>query len=412
MGKNKAGLIAVVDVGSSKVVCFIARVQPSGEIRVIGIGHQLAQGLRGGAISDLKQAERSIVAAVHSAEQMAGETIERVVLNVTCGHPTSSRVKVELPVSGGQIGDKEMRRVIEQGRTAIHENGRVIVNIEPLTFALDDESGIRDPRGLYGSRLRANLHVVTASSAPLRNLAACLSHCHLEVGDYAESAYAAGLACLSEDERELGVCVIDMGGGVTKYAVFNDGKYVYTGAVPVGGMHVTNDIARGLSTSTANAERIKTLYGSAIATSSDAREMIDVPQLGEEDLDEPNLIPRSMLVGVIRPRLEEIFEMIRSELETSGFDRVAGKRAVITGGASQLMGMRELAAQVLGKQVRHAAPMMIEGMADSTANASFSTAVGLLQYAAQARKRLGGGGLRDAHEPFWKRFSFWTRETT
>src|SRR6185312_13496804 len=222
-------------------------------------------------------------------------------------------------------------------------------------------------------------------SSSLRNLASCIGRCHLEIAALVMSPYAAGLAALVADESELGVTIIDMGGGTTTIAVFFDGNLVFSDSVPVGGGHVTNDIARGLSTPIAHAERMKTLYGSAIASPSDEREMISVPQVGEEDDGQANHVPKSLLVGIISPRLEETFELVRNRLEASGYDKVAGRRVVLTGGACQLPGTRELAGLILDKQIRIGRPLRVAGLAEATGGPAFSTCVGLLNFALSER---------------------------
>jgi cell division protein FtsA len=229
------------------------------------------------------------------------------------------------------------------------------------------------------------MHIVTAPVASVRNHGVALARSHLEVEAIVVSPYAAGLACLVEDERNLGVTVIDMGGGTTTIAVFFEGNLIFADAVPVGGMHVTNDIARGLSTPLAHAERMKALFGSAISSTLDEREMIAVPQIGEEDDGHVNHVPKSMLVSIIAPRVEETFEMVRNRLEASGFDKMAGRRIVLTGGACQLHGVRELAALILDKQVRIGRPTRISGLAEATHGPAFSTAAGLLHFAVSER---------------------------
>jgi cell division protein FtsA len=246
----------------------------------------------------------------------------------------------------------------------------------------------------------------------VRNLAHCIGRCHLEIAGLVVSPYAAGLACLVEDESDLGVTVIDMGGGTTSIAVFYDGNLVFTDSVPVGGGHVTNDIARGLSTPVAHAERMKTLYGSAIASAADERELITVPQVGEEDETQANHVPRSLLVGIISPRLEETFEMVRDRLESSGFDKIAGRRVVLTGGACQLPGTRELAALILDKQIRIGRPLRIEGLAEATGGPAFSTSAGLVHFALSERAETPQRGRALTEEPggLFVRFGHWIRE--
>ncbi|MBT3307794.1 MAG: cell division protein FtsA, partial [Alphaproteobacteria bacterium] len=258
---------------------------------------------------------------------------------------------------------------------------RELVHTIPVGYSVDGNRGVRDPRGMFGERLGVNMHVVTALSGPVRNLETSVQRCHLEVQDKVVSSYASALSTLVEDETQLGVTCIDMGGGTTSIAVYFDGELVHTDIIPVGGCHVTNDIARGLSTPLDQAERMKTLYGSVLASSSDDREIIKAPLVGEAKGAEANNIPRSMLIGIIRPRIEETMEMVRDNLAEAGFDKVAGQRVVLTGGASQLTGVRELCATILDKQVRMGRPRAIDGMAEAIAGPAFSTPVGLLHYA-------------------------------
>lgn len=378
------GLLAAIDIGTSKICCFIARIGDDGRPSVIGIGHHISRGLRGGAVIDMEQAEMAILTTVHAAEQMAGETIQEVVLNLSGGYPASQTIGVEVPISGREVGDHDLQRVLMQGSQINGSHERRLIHSIPVGYSIDGSKGIRDPRGMYGDRLGVDMHVVTAAAGAVKNLTTCVGRCHLNIRALVVSPYASGLASLVDDEMDLGVTVIDMGAGTTTLAVFFDGHAVYTDSVPIGGGHVTNDIARGLSTPLVQAERMKTLYGNCIGSPSDEREIIHVPQVGEEDSGLTNQVPKSILVGVIQPRLEETFELVRSRLEASGFDRVAGRRVVLTGGASQLSGVRELAALVLDKQIRMGRPIRIHGLADATGGPAFATAAGLLSYALQS----------------------------
>ncbi|MBX6320555.1 MAG: cell division protein FtsA [Rhodospirillaceae bacterium] len=377
------GLIAALDIGTTKVCCFVARVDSEGRPHVAGIGHQLSRGVRNGTIVDMDAAERAILATVHAAEQMAGETISDVVINVSGGYPASQTIGVEVSINGHEVDDSDLRRVLEQGQ-AINGNGeRQLIHSIPVSYTIDGSRGIRDPRGMYGEKLGVDMHVVTAAAGSIRNVTTCVGRCHLDVRALVVSPYAAGLAALVEDEMELGVTVVDMGGGTTTLAVFFDGNVVFTDSIPIGGSHVTSDIARGLSTPLTHAERMKTLYGHCMPTPADERETISVPQVGEEDAGQATTVPRSILVGIIQPRLEETFELVRSRLEASGFDKVAGRRVVLTGGASQLAGVRELAGLVLDKQVRIGRPIRVAGLAEATGGPAFATCAGLLTYAVQ-----------------------------
>ncbi len=385
-GVGKNGLIAALDVGSSKVCCFIAEENPGGQPRVLGIGQQASRGLKNGAIVDLDKAEGAILNAVHAAEEMAGVTIDRVLVNLSCGYPASSSIGIEVAISGHEVGEADLQRAFEQTRNANclkgeTEAGRQPIHFIPTSYSIDGNRGIRDPLGMFGEQLGVSLHIITAASSAVRNLGSAIQRCHLLPAGYVVSPFASGLATLVEDEKDLGVTLVDLGGGTTTIAVFFEGKVVYTDIVPVGGNHVTSDIARGLSTTLTHAERIKTLFGHAIPSPSDEREMIDVPQVGESDEDNVHQVPRSLMIGIMRPRLEETLELIRSRLEESGFDKVAGRRVVLTGGASQLPGLRELAGLVLDKQVRIGKPHAVAGLAEATSGPAYSCCVGLLSYA-------------------------------
>ncbi|HXZ02297.1 MAG TPA: cell division protein FtsA [Stellaceae bacterium] len=405
------GTIGIVDIGTTKVCCFIARCG-GGETRIVGIGHQVSRGVKNGVIVDIEAASQSILAAAHAAEQMAGETLAEVVVNLSGGFNASRLIKSDIALNGREITDGDMRRALDHGHGLKEPPDRVVIHSIPVGFAVDQSRGIRDPRGMYAQRLGVNMHVVTAQAGAVRNLATCIGRCHLEIAALVVSPYAAGLAALVEDESELGVTVIDMGGGTTGVAVFFDGNLVFTDTVPVGGGHVTNDIARGLSTPLAHAERMKTLYGSAIASAADERETITVPQVGEEDESHANHVAKSLLVGIISPRLEETFELVRDRLEHSGFDKIAGRRVVLTGGACQLPGTRELAGLILDKQVRVGRPLRIDGLAEATGGPAFATSAGLVHFALSERAETPRRGRALTEEPagVFHRVGHWLRE--
>ncbi|MBV8778195.1 MAG: cell division protein FtsA [Alphaproteobacteria bacterium] len=382
--RARTGLAAALDIGTTKVCCFIGRAEANGP-SVLGIGHQLSRGLRAGAIVDLETAAESIANAVHAAEEMAGETVSRVVVNLSGGFAASRIVKAEIAVDRREIGDFDMRQVLERGYQMRDGADRQVIHSIPVGFSIDDSRGIRDPRGMIGTRLGVNMHIVTAAAPAVRNHSAAIARAMLDVNALVVSPYAAGLACLVEDETNLGVTLIDMGGGTTTVGVFVGGNLVFADSAPVGGGHVTNDIARGLSTSVAHAERLKALFGSAISSTLDEREMIAVPQIGEEEDGHAAHVPKSMLVNIIAPRIEETFEMVRNRLEAAGSDKIAGRRVVLTGGACQLHGVRELAGLILDKQVRIGHPLRIKGLAESTHGPAYSTAAGLLHFAMSER---------------------------
>jgi cell division protein FtsA len=387
--RPRGSLIAALDIGTSKICCFIARVEDD-KPRVLGIGHQISRGVRSGTMINLEAAGTSVLNAVHAAEEMAGETIQQVVANLSGGFSASRIIRAEIGITGREITDADMRRVLEHGYLMREPGDRQVIHSVPVGFSVDDSRGIRDPRGMLGERLGVNMHVVTASAASVRNHASAVGRSHLEVDALVVSPYASGLSCLVEDEIGLGVTVIDMGGGTTTIGVFFDGNLIFADYVPVGGGHVTNDIARGLSTPIAHAERMKTLFGSAMSSSTDEREMIAVPQIGEEEDGHVNHVPKSLLVGIIAPRIEETFELVRNRLEASGFDKVAGRRVVLTGGACQLHGAREFAGLILDKQVRIGRPQGVAGLAEATGGPAFATTAGLLHFALSERAEVAG----------------------
>ncbi len=411
--KVRSGLVAALDLGTTKACCLIAKPLAEGGFEVVGIGHQISHGLRSGTIIDMERTEATIRATVEAAEQMAGENIRNVIVNVSCGAPQSRLIAYEVSIAGHEIGDNDLRRLLDPaGLPESEKNERELIHLIPVGYSVDGNKGVRDPRGLHGDRLGVNMHIISAATGPLRNLEQAIARCHLDVCGKVVTPYASALSCIAEDESNLGVTCIDMGGGSTSISVFFDGELVHIDSIPVGGVHVTNDIARGLSTPLVHAERMKTLYGSAIPTPSDDHEIIKVPLIGEEESGETNQVPRSVLVGIIRPRIEETFEMIRNRLTEAGFDKVAGRRIVLTGGASQLPGVREMATAILDKQVRHGRPRPIAGLAESVSGPAFATAVGLLHFAFNNPAEEAKSAYRPLDEPSGRfaRLGQWLRE--
>jgi cell division protein FtsA len=337
--------------------------------------------VRSGAIVDMEVAQSSILTTVTAAEQLAGERLRSVFVSVTGGRLGSRSCGAQISIVGREVEDADLRKVLNHGYAVREPDERALLHCIPTGYSIDGSRGIRDPRGMFGDTLSVNMHLVSAGTGALRNLATCVERCHLDIEAMVAAPYAAALACLVEDEMDLGVTLIDMGGGTTTVAVFYDGHVMFTDSVPLGGGHVTNDIARGLSTPLVHAERMKTLYGPATASPSDDRELIDVPLIGEDQTGHPNHVPRSMLVGIIAPRLEETIELAKNRLDASGVAQLAGRRLVLTGGASQLQGVRELAALILGKQVRMGRPLRVSGLAEAVSGPAFSVSAGLLGYA-------------------------------
>jgi cell division protein FtsA len=407
----RSGLITALDIGTTKIVCFVAR--PTGTAaEIIGIGHRISKGVRNGNIIDMDAIEACVVAAVEDAEQLAEENVRDVVLCISGGAPQSRLISFDVAISGHEIGDADLRRALDPAWLyARQSDDRRILHTLPVGYSINGSPGVRDPRRMFGEKLGVKMHVITADASAVRNLEGCIERCRLNVEANVAAPYASGLACLVEDEKEMGVICIDMGGGTTGISVFVDGEVIHTDSVPLGGTHVTNDIRRGLSTPLAHAERMKSLLGSVIPSASDDQEIIKVPLVGEEERDE-NEITRAILVGIIRPRLEEIFELVRAKIEAAGIDAEVGRRIVLTGGASQLNGVSQLAAEILDRQVRLGRPAHFKGLADSTNGPAFSTSAGLIQFALNERAEQSVTSFRsmEMSNNRMGRFGQWLRE--
>ena len=415
--KPRGSLLAALDIGSQKIACFIGRVcDDNGGVEILGVGYHASQGIKAGAVVDIDAADRAIRQSVHTAENMAAEAMKGfplrdVIVNVPGLQTDTYNVSATIQIAGQVVTDNDMRRALAKAQDQIISANYELIHTIPVHCAIDGQEGIREPRGMTGQTLEAGIHMVTGDLSPLQNMASCVERSHLDIEALCAAPYASGLASLVEDEMDLGCTVIDMGAGITSIAVFQAGSMIFTDSIPVGGWHVTNDIARGLTCSHADAERLKTLYGSAMMTNSDESELIDVPQLGETDQHAPHQVPRSLLIGVIQPRLEEILEMVRNRLDESGLGTNIGRRVVLTGGASQLPGLRDLAQMILDKQVRLGKPIRLTGLPDAASGAAFSTAAGLLTYMttrqhempAEIMASVEGGNL-------WDRFRYWWKE--
>jgi cell division protein FtsA len=388
---DKNRVVAALDIGSTKICCLIALASPAkhrppgseeqSTLRVLGVGHQASRGVKAGAIIDVDEAEKAIRLAVDAAERMAQRTISQVWVNVSGGRPHSSAHSGSVKTRNGEVSDLDLAAVTRQALETVKPGKRTVLHVAPVQYQLDDAKGLKSPVGMFGETLGVDLNVVTCEAAHMRNLALAIERCHLSIAGTVITPYAAAKSALADDERALGVTLIDMGGATTGVAVFHGGNLVHSSIVPIGGQHITNDIARGLSTTIAHAERMKTLWGSAIPSLMDERETVAVPLLGERGVDTIHQVPRSMLTGIIRPRLEEIFELVRDRLEESGGGWLGGGRVVLTGGASQLSGVREVAAQWLDRQVRLGAPAQMQGAPDSARAPGFAVVSGLLNYA-------------------------------
>jgi cell division protein FtsA len=387
---HRSAVIAALDIGSSKVACLIARLRPHGPqqvltrrshaVEVIGFGHTGSRGIKAGGVVNLAQAEEGIRQAVDAAERMASVEIESVVLSISAGRLAGELFGADIDIIGSGVSDGDIARVLAAGSRHSLRDGRAVLHSLPVGYSIDGADGIRDPRGMLGGRFGVDMHVATTDIAAARNLMLAVERCHLSVEAMVASPYVAGLSVLADDEGDLGAAVVDMGAGTTTIAVFINGRFVHVDGFALGGQHVTMDIARGLNARITDAERIKTLYGSVLAGGSDERDMITVPPINEDERDQTQFVSRATLVQIIKPRVEEILEMVRDRLAGSAFAADARGHVVLTGGASQLTGLPDLAARILGRPVRVGRPLGISGLPDAAKGAAFAVAAGLLVY--------------------------------
>jgi cell division protein FtsA len=412
---EKSEIVAALDLGTSKICSAIAKVNEqatsdaTSSLRIVGLGHQVSKGLKGSNIVDLDALEDSILNAVHSSEQQAQRNISGVYVNIPAGATLSQTVRNEMYLSGATVDESHLRKLLTLGRDSVIAADRHIIHILPISYELDGVRGIRDPKGMVGDKLSVFLHIVSAPVGFVRNVMACIGRCHLDVKGFVASAYASGLATLVDDEMELGVTVIDMGGGHTSMASFYEGALLNVSTINIGGNIVTQDIARGLATPLSQAERLKTLYGSVLPPSADDREPIMITQMGESHSNFSNQISKKTLTHIIRARVEETFELVLRKMKTSDVDPIVYQRIVLTGGASQMQGIRDLALQIFGRPVRVAHPSGLTGMGDLITSPAFATCAGLLRYSIQDLKG-DKGILPQSKIGGWNRLNSWFKQ--
>jgi cell division protein FtsA len=386
---RRSAIVAALDIGTSKIVCLIAQLKPqppqdalrqrSHGIEILGIGHTEARGMKAGAVINMAEAEQAVRHAVDLAERDASVQLESVVLSMSCGRPGSEFYAVNVNVAGSSVTDGDVARALAAGCDHSVRDGRVVLHSMPIGYALDGVRGVGEPRGMLAREIGVDMHVVTADIAAARNLMLLVERCHLEVETMVASPYVAGLSTIADDDADIGAALIDLGAGTTTMAVFSSGRFTYADGFAMGGYHVTMDLARGLNTRISDAERIKTFYGSVLAE-SDERDMITVPAVNDDDREGPRLVSRASLVRIIKPRVEEILEMVRDRLAASPFASEPRAHVILTGGGSLLTGLPELAAQILNRPVRVGRPIGMAGLPEAAKGPAFAVATGLLVY--------------------------------
>lgn len=390
----KRGVVAVLDIGTSKFACLVLRFDPESteaeavegigsldnhaNMRVIGAATTRARGVEFGDIVSMEEAERAIRTAVQGAQKMADVRVDHVIVCFSGGRPRSYGVHGDTDVEEGAVTHFDIARVLAECDVPDYGAGaREAIHALPVNFMVDNRQGLSDPVGLVGNRVGVDLHLLTVGSRTIQNIMHCVRRCDLELCDLVISSYASAKSALVEDEKELGAACIDLGAGTTGVSIFMRKQMIFADSVRIGGDHISRDICQGLEVPRQVAERLKTFHGGLLATGVDDRDIIEFASPIDEIAGERRSVTRSELIGIIRPRVEEIFDDVRGLLDAAGFDYMPSQRIVLTGGGSQMPGIEELALRILGRQVRCGRPLRIQGLPQAATGPSFSAVVGL-----------------------------------
>jgi len=394
--RDDRNLLVGLDIGTSKVVAIVAEVSPEGRIEVIGIGSSASRGLKRGVVVNIESTVQSIQRAVEEAELMAGCEINSVYTGIAGSHVKSINSHGIVAIRDKEVTASDVERVIDAAKAVAIPADQRVLHVLPQEFIIDSQEGIPEPIGMSGVRLEAKVHLVTGAVSAAQNIVKCVQRCGLTVEDIVLEQLASSYAVLTEDEKELGICIVDMGGGTTDIAVFCGGAIQHTAVIPIAGTQVTNDIAVSLRTPAQYAEEIKIKYACALSQLANPDETIEVPSVGDRP---PRRLARQTLAEVVEPRYEELFQLVRSELRRSGFEELIAAGIVMTGGSAKMEGAIELAEEVFHMPVRLGVPQYVDGLVDVVRNPIHATGVGLLLYgqgvlqaraeAAQAKFSLG-----------------------
>ncbi len=379
-------MIVALDIGTSKVVCLVGEVGLDGIVDIVGIGSHESRGLKRGVVVNIESTVHSIQRAVEEAELMAGCKIHSVTVGVAGSHIRSMNSHGIVAVRDGEVMEHDLERVIDAARAVAIPADQKILHILPQEYVIDNQEGIREPLGMSGVRLEAKVHLVTGAVNAVQNIEKCVKRCGLAVDSSVLEQLASSYSVLTEDEKELGVCMVDMGGGTTDIAIFTGGSIRHTAVIPIAGDQVTNDIAMALRTPTLHAEDIKIKYACALAQLASPEDTIKVPSVGDRPARD---LSRQALAEVVEPRYDELFTLVQAELRRSGFEDLVAAGIVLTGGTSKMEGAVELAEEIFHMPVRLALPKGVRGMGDILCSPIYATGIGLLQYAKQDNQHLG-----------------------
>ncbi len=401
--KTDRNLIVGLDIGTSKVAAIVAELTETGELEVIGIGATPSRGLKKGVVVNLESTVMSINRAVEEAELMAGCNIHSVFAGIAGSHIRSLNSHGVVAIKDKEVTQYDIDRVIDSAKAVAIGTDQKILHILPQEFIIDRQDGIKEPIGMAGIRLEAKVHMVTSSISAAQNIIKCIRRCDLEVDDIVLEQLASCTAVLTDDEKELGVCLIDIGGGTTDIAVFSDGAIQHTAVIPIAGDQVTNDIAVALRTPTQNAEQIKREHACALTQLANVEDSIEVPSIGDRP---PRKISKQNLAEIIEPRYEELMLLVQAEIRRSGFEDLIAAGIVLTGGSSKVYGLVDLAEEIFHMPVRLGLPQHVSGLTDVVQNPIYATGVGLLLYGKE-HQMIGGGGILDRKMGIWERIVNW-----
>jgi cell division protein FtsA len=389
--RSDRSVVVALDVGTSKVVALVGELAADGSVEVIGLGSQPSRGLKKGVVVNIESTVQSIQRAVEEAELMAGCEINAVYAGIAGSHVRSLNSHGVVAIRDREVVQSDVDHVIEAAKAVAIPADQRILHVLPQEFIIDGQEGIRDPIGMSGVRLEAKVHIVTGADSAAQNIIKCVQRCGLTVEDIVLEQLASSFAVLTDDEKELGVCIVDVGGGTTDIAVFRGGAIRHTAVIPIAGDQVTNDIAVSMRTPTQYAEDIKIRYACALSQLANPDESIEVPSVGDRPA---RRLARQTLAEVVEPRYEELFNLIREELRRSGFEEIIAAGVVLTGGSARMEGAIDLAEEIFHVPVRLGIPQQGRGLTDAVRNPIYSTAVGLLLYACANAHSSGGGGPR------------------
>lgn len=403
--KNDQTLVVGLDIGTSKIVAIVAEVTPEGAVEVIGLGSHPSRGLKRGVVVDIESTEQSIQRAVEEAELMAGCEIHSVYAGLAGNHIRSLNSHGIVAIKDKEVTEGDVERVLEAARAVAVPADQKILHVLPQEYVIDNQDGIRQPIGMSGVRLEAHVHVVTAAASATQNITKCVARCGLQIDDLILSQLASSFAVLTDDEKELGICLVDMGAGTTDIAVFTGGAIRHTACIPIAGNQVTNDIAVALRTPTQHAEDIKIKYACALEQLARADETIQVASVGDRS---SRRLARQTLAQVVEARYRELFSLIQAELRRSGFESMVAAGLVLTGGAAKMEGAVDLAEEIFHMPVRLAAPQHVTGLSEVVNNHFHASGVGLLLYGSRTDNR--GFGYGGGHtDTMWGRIRSWFR---